>query len=108
MLADGGKQNLPPRRRREHRRPGSGVPRLVEHDQRVPSPRANHHRQPKRTDFTRGPGEKERDVNPGGGGQGHAALSDGDAVLFGSVEVTLHVWSAERASETKRITRKRR
>jgi len=35
-------------------------------------------------------------------------LSDGDALTFGSVEVTLHVWNTERASETKRITRKRR
>ena len=35
------------------------------------------------------------------------ALSAGDTLGFGSVEVTLHVWSAERASETKRITRKR-
>jgi len=36
------------------------------------------------------------------------ALSDGDRIVFGSVELILHVWSAERASETKRITRKRR
>ncbi len=36
------------------------------------------------------------------------ALSDGDRLTFGSVELTLHVWSSERASETKRITRKRR
>ena len=36
------------------------------------------------------------------------ALSDGDRLVFGSVEVVLHVWNTERASETKRITRKRR
>ena len=35
-------------------------------------------------------------------------LSHGDTLTFGSVELTLHVWSAERASETRRITRKRR
>ena len=34
-------------------------------------------------------------------------LSDGDALTFGSFDVTLHVWNTERASETKRITRKR-
>jgi DNA-binding winged helix-turn-helix (wHTH) protein len=33
--------------------------------------------------------------------------SHGDTLAFGSVELTLHVWNAERASETKRITRKR-
>jgi pSer/pThr/pTyr-binding forkhead associated (FHA) protein len=36
------------------------------------------------------------------------ALSDRDDITFGSVELTLHVWNTERASETKRITRKRR
>ena len=35
-------------------------------------------------------------------------LSEGSTLGFGSVELTLHVWSTERASETKRITRKRR
>ena len=35
------------------------------------------------------------------------ALADGDTVSVGSAELTLHVWSAERASETRRITRKR-
>ena len=39
---------------------------------------------------------------------GRMALADGDTLAFGSVELTLHVWSAERASETKRIARKRR
>jgi DNA-binding winged helix-turn-helix (wHTH) protein len=34
-------------------------------------------------------------------------LSEGSTLGVGSVELTLHVWSAERASETKRITRKR-
>jgi pSer/pThr/pTyr-binding forkhead associated (FHA) protein len=34
-------------------------------------------------------------------------LVDADTLSVGSVELTLHVWSAERASETKRITRKR-
>ena len=36
------------------------------------------------------------------------ALSDGDAVAFGSIELTLHVWNADRAAETKRIARKGR
>lgn len=36
-----------------------------------------------------------------------ATLVDADTLSVGSVELTLHVWSAERASETKRITRKR-
>ena len=36
------------------------------------------------------------------------ALSDRDDITFGSVELTLHVWNTERASETKKITRKRR
>jgi DNA-binding winged helix-turn-helix (wHTH) protein len=36
------------------------------------------------------------------------ALSDRDDVVFGSVELTLHVWNTDRASETKKITRKRR
>lgn len=35
-------------------------------------------------------------------------LVEGDTLGFGSVELTLHVWSADRASETKKITRKRR
>jgi DNA-binding winged helix-turn-helix (wHTH) protein len=34
-------------------------------------------------------------------------LTDADTLSVGSVELTLHVWSSERASETKRITRKR-
>jgi DNA-binding winged helix-turn-helix (wHTH) protein len=34
-------------------------------------------------------------------------LSDGCAISFGSVEVRLHLWSAETASETKRIPRSR-
>ena len=37
-----------------------------------------------------------------------AVLADGDTLTFGSEELTLHMWSAERASETKKITRKRR
>lgn len=40
--------------------------------------------------------------------EGRTALSHGDRVVFGSEELTVHVWSSERASETKRITRKRR
>jgi DNA-binding winged helix-turn-helix (wHTH) protein len=39
---------------------------------------------------------------------GRVVLADGDRLVFGSVEVILHVWSSERASETRRITRKRR
>jgi DNA-binding winged helix-turn-helix (wHTH) protein len=35
-------------------------------------------------------------------------LVEEDTLGFGSVELTLHVWSADRASETKKITRKRR
>jgi DNA-binding winged helix-turn-helix (wHTH) protein len=35
-------------------------------------------------------------------------LSEGDTLGFGSVELTLQVWSADRASETKKITRKRK
>jgi DNA-binding winged helix-turn-helix (wHTH) protein len=35
-------------------------------------------------------------------------LSEGDTLGFGAVELTLQVWSADRASETKRMTRKRR
>jgi DNA-binding winged helix-turn-helix (wHTH) protein len=35
-------------------------------------------------------------------------LSEGSTLGFGSVELTLQVWSADRASETKRISRKRR
>ena len=35
------------------------------------------------------------------------ALADGDTLSVGSAELTLHIWSAEGASETKRITRKR-
>ena len=35
-------------------------------------------------------------------------LMDGDALTFGSVEVTLHAWNADAAAETKRISRKRR
>jgi DNA-binding winged helix-turn-helix (wHTH) protein len=35
-------------------------------------------------------------------------MADGDRITFGSVEATLHLWNAEGASETKRISRKRR
>ena len=35
------------------------------------------------------------------------ALSHEEPVVFGSVELTVHVWSADRASETKRISRRR-
>ena len=40
--------------------------------------------------------------------EGRVELRDGAAIRFGSVEMTLHLWSAETASETKRIPRKRR
>jgi hypothetical protein len=53
-------------------------------------------------------GSKNGTLHQGGVVQGHATVADGDTVIFGSVEVTLQVWSAERASETKKITRKRR
>jgi DNA-binding winged helix-turn-helix (wHTH) protein len=35
-------------------------------------------------------------------------LSDGAVIKFGSVETTLHLWNSAKASETKRIPRKRR
>jgi DNA-binding winged helix-turn-helix (wHTH) protein len=53
-------------------------------------------------------GSKNGTLHKGEVVQGHATVSDGETLTFGSVELTLHVWSAERASETKRITRKRR
>jgi DNA-binding winged helix-turn-helix (wHTH) protein len=39
---------------------------------------------------------------------GRVELADGDEIAFGSVDATLHLWNADRAAETKRITRKRR
>ena len=53
-------------------------------------------------------GSKNGTVLRGSLVDGRVALADGDRLAFGSVELTLHVWSAERASETKRIARKRR
>ena len=35
-------------------------------------------------------------------------LSDGAVITFGTVETTLHLWNSAKASETKRIPRKRR
>jgi DNA-binding winged helix-turn-helix (wHTH) protein len=40
--------------------------------------------------------------------EGRVELADGDEIAFGSVEVKLYLWSADKASETKRIPRKRR
>jgi hypothetical protein len=39
---------------------------------------------------------------------GRVELADGDALTFGSVEVTLHSWNEATAAETRRIARKRR
>jgi DNA-binding winged helix-turn-helix (wHTH) protein len=40
--------------------------------------------------------------------EGRVELRDGAALRFGSVDMKLHLWDADRASETKRIPRKRR
>ena len=40
--------------------------------------------------------------------EGESEVSDGAAIRFGSVDMKLHLWNAEKASETKRIPRKRR
>jgi DNA-binding winged helix-turn-helix (wHTH) protein len=40
--------------------------------------------------------------------EGPVDLCDGAAIRFGSVDVKLHLWNADTASETKRIPRKRR
>jgi DNA-binding winged helix-turn-helix (wHTH) protein len=40
--------------------------------------------------------------------EGHVELTDGAAIRFGSVDMKLHLWNADKASETKRIPRKRR
>jgi DNA-binding winged helix-turn-helix (wHTH) protein len=40
--------------------------------------------------------------------EGEIDVSDGAAIRFGSVDMKLHLWNAEKASETKRIPRKRR
>jgi DNA-binding winged helix-turn-helix (wHTH) protein len=40
--------------------------------------------------------------------EGRVELHDGAAIRFGSVEMKLHLWNADKASETKRIPRKRR
>jgi DNA-binding winged helix-turn-helix (wHTH) protein len=39
---------------------------------------------------------------------GPVELYDGAAIRFGSVDMKLHLWNADKASETKRIPRKRR
>lgn len=39
---------------------------------------------------------------------GPVDLTDGAVIRFGSVETRLHLWNSEKASETKRIQRKRR
>ena len=40
--------------------------------------------------------------------EGVVTMADGDRITFGSVEAMLHLWNGEGASETKRISRKRR
>jgi len=40
--------------------------------------------------------------------EGQVELCDGAAIRFGSVDMKLHLWNADKASETKRIPRKRR
>ncbi len=40
--------------------------------------------------------------------EGPVELSDGAAIRFGSVDMKLHLWNADKAAETKRIPRKRR
>ncbi len=40
--------------------------------------------------------------------RGRIEVADGDALTFGSVEVTLHSWNEATAAETRRIARKRR
>ena len=76
MLADGEKRRPTAFVEGENmRRPRSGMPRLAEHDQRVPPPRADRRRQPERTDFTRGPGQQERHAP-----RGHARGEPRDVV----------------------------